>query len=279
MPYTSLAIKPPAPVCPSQPCLTCPHNPPPSVLQVIGLWLVVLAPWRSTSYSDTLALQQTLDSVRAAADSRAQRIAAGGSGSLAAGGLGGGAGGAGIFGGGMLSASAAAKLNRWGSEMVHVATTLGHVGQHGEGGEYRGGGAQVRAQDTHRRLRTPAQVVQPEPGPHCLPAYTSNSSHPSMSTRIAAAAAAAVAQPAKYTRVWRAHVWAHLPFYTILLPAFLELCYSQTAYSSKMALNNVYRVSGLAQWKRGGSKRRGDRSCCCQLGACGNRSGTPWLSC
>jgi hypothetical protein len=37
-------------------------------------------------------------------------------------------------------------------------------------------------------------------------------------------------------------VWAHLPFYTILLPAFLELCYSQTAYSSKVALNNVYRV-------------------------------------
>lgn len=161
-----------------------------SLSKVIGLWLVVLAPWRSTSYSDTLALQQTVDSLRAAADSRAQRIAAGGSGSVASGGLAGGAGGAGIFGGGMLSASAAAKLNRWGSEMVHVAATLGHVGQHGEGGDYRGGNG----------------------------------------------------QPAKYTRAWRAHVWAHLPFYTILLPAFLELCYSQTAYSSKMALNNVYRV-------------------------------------
>lgn len=46
----------------------------------------------------------------------------------------------------------------------------------------------------------------------------------------------------KYTAAWRAHVWAHLPFYTILLPAFLELSYSQTAYSSRMALNNVYRV-------------------------------------
>lgn len=37
-------------------------------------------------------------------------------------------------------------------------------------------------------------------------------------------------------------MWAHLPFYTILLPAFLELCYSQTAYNTKTAMNNVYRV-------------------------------------
>lgn len=76
-----------------------------------------------------------------------------------------------------------------------------------------------------------------------------------MPPRIAAAAAAA--QPAKYTRVWRAHVWAHLPFYTILLPAFLELCYSQTAYSSKMALNNVYRVSELVQWREGRQQEEG----------------------
>lgn len=150
-----VALLPPLPPNPST-CLSesglldVPSLPSPvNVLQVIGLWLVVLAPWRSTSYSDTLALQQTLDSVRAAADSRAQRIAAGGSGSLAAGGLGGGAGGAGLFGGGRLSASAAAKLNRWGSEMVHVATTLGHGGQHGEGGEYRGGGTQVREDAGH----------------------------------------------------------------------------------------------------------------------------------
>jgi hypothetical protein len=47
-------------------------------------------------------------------------------------------------------------------------------------------------------------------------------------------------------------VWAHLPFYTILLPAFLELCYSQTAYSSKVALNNAYRVSRLQGGVGGG---------------------------
>jgi hypothetical protein len=40
-------------------------------------------------------------------------------------------------------------------------------------------------------------------------------------------------------------VWAHLPFYTILLPAFLELSYSQTAYNCTSALNSVYRVSGV----------------------------------
>jgi hypothetical protein len=50
-------------------------------------------------------------------------------------------------------------------------------------------------------------------------------------------------QPARYTRAWKAHVWSHLPFYTILLPAFLELSYSQTAYNCTSALNSVYRVS------------------------------------
>lgn len=35
---------------------------------------------------------------------------------------------------------------------------------------------------------------------------------------------------------------AHLPFYTILLPAFLELTYSQMAYNAKAAQRESYRV-------------------------------------
>jgi hypothetical protein len=45
-----------------------------------------------------------------------------------------------------------------------------------------------------------------------------------------------------YSTAWRGHVWAHLPFYSILLPAFLELAYSQLAYSGKSTVREVYRV-------------------------------------
>lgn len=46
----------------------------------------------------------------------------------------------------------------------------------------------------------------------------------------------------KYTSAWRPHVLAHLPFYTQLLPAFLELVYSQMAYNAKAAQYETYRV-------------------------------------
>lgn len=99
-----------------------------SLSKVIGLWLVVLAPWKAASYSDTAALRQTLEGLQRAASSRAaaQRPGAGSSGGLSGGGVGVGNGaGAGLFGsgvGGHLAASTAAKLNRWGSEMVQVRT-------------------------------------------------------------------------------------------------------------------------------------------------------------
>ncbi len=45
-----------------------------------------------------------------------------------------------------------------------------------------------------------------------------------------------------YTPAWRSHVLAHLPLYSVLLPAFLELAYSQMAYSGRPALREAYRV-------------------------------------
>jgi hypothetical protein len=51
-------------------------------------------------------------------------------------------------------------------------------------------------------------------------------------------------QSQQYSPAWRSHVLAHLPFYTQLLPAFLELAYSQMAYCPKPAVKEAYRVSG-----------------------------------
>lgn len=46
---------------------------------------------------------------------------------------------------------------------------------------------------------------------------------------------ACVQPTGRYTRAWRAHVWAHLPFYTMLLPVFMELCYSALGLGPKPA--------------------------------------------
>jgi hypothetical protein len=113
---------------------------------------VVLAPWKAVTYSDTAALTQTLQGLQRAADSRAAAAAAARPGGGSSGGLSGGfgppgGGHAGLFGGGVggtLAASTAAKLNRWGSEMVQVAHTLSHGGERGEGGDPRGSDSQVR---------------------------------------------------------------------------------------------------------------------------------------
>lgn len=68
----------------------------------------------------------------------------------------------------------------------------------------------------------------------------------------------AVLQPSgRYTRAWRAHVWSHLPFYTILFPAFMELCYNHSALNAKTATNNVYRVSQRAMLAWQGMGARG----------------------
>lgn len=52
-------------------------------------------------------------------------------------------------------------------------------------------------------------------------------------------------QAQQYSPAWRSHVLAHLPFYTQLLPAFLELAYSQMAYCPRPALKEAYRVRGV----------------------------------
>jgi hypothetical protein len=57
-------------------------------------------------------------------------------------------------------------------------------------------------------------------------------------------------QSQQYSPAWRAHVLAHLPFYTQLIPAFLELAYSQMAYCPKPAVKEAYRVRGSAGRQR-----------------------------
>jgi hypothetical protein len=144
----------PTPPTPHTPC---------RLLQVIGLWIVVLAPWKAVTYSDTAALQQTLQGLQRAADSRAAAAAArpgGGSSGGVSGGLGPN-GHAGLFGGGVggtLAASTAAKLNRWGSEMVQVAHTLSHGGERGEGADTRSSDGQVRGGAWGRSPTTTAEV-------------------------------------------------------------------------------------------------------------------------
>lgn len=107
--------------------------------QITQLWLVLLTPWRCSTWSDTATLRHTLDILSARpADSRRSNT-----GDNSSGGAGGSAAGL-IFGAGVgAAASSLAKLNRFGSEMAH---NLQHLGQHGAEGEplQRFGGQQVR---------------------------------------------------------------------------------------------------------------------------------------
>ncbi|KAF6262749.1 hypothetical protein COO60DRAFT_1699160 [Scenedesmus sp. NREL 46B-D3] len=187
---------------------------------IVKLWLVVLAPWKAVTYADTAKLRQSVDSL-AAAQPGSRGRAGGGAGSSgssssivlggaagavlrgaagSAAGLVGAAGGGGLangqqhrlFGGaGQVAASAAANLNRWGSEMAH------HLAGAGQDGLERDGEEQRESRN---------------------------------------------AQNQQYSPAWRSHVLAHLPFYTQLLPAFLELTYSQMAYSARPAIKESYRV-------------------------------------
>ena len=45
-----------------------------------------------------------------------------------------------------------------------------------------------------------------------------------------------------YGPEWRSHVLSHLPFYTILLPQFVELCYSRMAYRADVAVRDCYNI-------------------------------------
>uniref|UniRef100_A0A7S2VW20 Uncharacterized protein n=1 Tax=Chlamydomonas chlamydogama TaxID=225041 RepID=A0A7S2VW20_9CHLO len=45
-----------------------------------------------------------------------------------------------------------------------------------------------------------------------------------------------------YTPEWRQHVLAHLPFYTILIPHFIELTYARMAFRCDAALRDLLRV-------------------------------------
>jgi hypothetical protein len=129
---------------------------------IVKLWLVVLCPWKAVSYTDTAALRQAVESLSAAQSGSRGRgsSSAGGSAGLggaagavlrgaagSAAGLVGAAGGGGLgsqgggqqhrlFGGaGQVAASAAANLNRWGSEMAHHLQ--GGLEQNGEQQESR----------------------------------------------------------------------------------------------------------------------------------------------
>jgi hypothetical protein len=137
---------------------------------IVKLWLVVLCPWKMVSYTDTASLRQAVDSLSAAQQQSGARgrpgssanggnsssvfggsagavlrgaagSAAGLVGSAAAHGVGlgqGNGGQHGLFGGaGQAAASAAANLNRWGSEMAHHLSGAGQNGLDQNDGEQR----------------------------------------------------------------------------------------------------------------------------------------------
>ncbi|GBF95518.1 hypothetical protein Rsub_07868 [Raphidocelis subcapitata] len=153
-----------------------------SMTPVLKLWLVVLAPWSSATYEDTLVLKGL----------GAGPSAPAGAGAGAGGAPGAGAGGAGalVAQGQQLAHHASAALGRFGSGLVHLG------GGHGGGAGGGGGDAQERA-----------PAVRGSYGPE-----------------------------------WRGHVLSHLPFYTVLLPQFIELCYSRMAYRADAAVRDCYRV-------------------------------------
>jgi hypothetical protein len=120
---------------------------------IVKLWLIVLCPWKAVSYTDTAALRQAVDSLTAAQSGARGRTGSSAGSSSVLGGTAGavlrgaagsaaglvGAAGSGLgqgngqqhrlFGGaGQVAASAAANLNRWGSEMAH------HLSASGQGG-------------------------------------------------------------------------------------------------------------------------------------------------
>ncbi len=47
------------------------------------------------------------------------------------------------------------------------------------------------------------------------------------------------AQGAPYTAEWRGHVLAHLPFYTILVPRFVELVYARLSFRGDAAASEA----------------------------------------
>ena len=59
----------------------------------------------------------------------------------------------------------------------------------------------------------------------------------------------------RYTPEWRHHVLSHLPFYTILLPKFLELTYGRLGYRSDAAVMDALLVLEVcvSRGRRGGS--------------------------
>jgi hypothetical protein len=139
---------------------------------IVKLWLVVLCPWKAVSYTDTVSLRQAVDSLSAAqqpgsrgrpgssaaagaGSSSSSSVFGGSAGAVLRGAAGSAAGlvgsaGAGqgnggqhkLFGGaGQVAASAAANLNRWGSEMAH------HLSGAGQNGLDQGDGEQRDARD------------------------------------------------------------------------------------------------------------------------------------
>lgn len=144
-----------------------------SLEPIVKLWLVVLAPWKASTFNDTKELLAMVDALNAAAQRGARSAGrtggtlggtAGALGSTAGAVLRGAAGSAAglvgssgrasssgeggqhhsLFGGaGQVAASAAANLNRWGSEMAHHLSGAGPGGELDQMGDRRGTDARV----------------------------------------------------------------------------------------------------------------------------------------
>ncbi|WIA17648.1 hypothetical protein OEZ85_014453 [Tetradesmus obliquus] len=179
---------------------------------IVKLWLAVLCPWKAVGYTDTVSLRQAVDSL-SAAQARARGSAGGSSG---------------------LGGAAGAVLRGAAGSAAGLVAAAGSSGM-GQGGAQQhrlfGGAGQVAASAAANLNRWGSEMA------HHLSASGQNGLDQAGEQQESRDVKAQ-----QYSPAWRSHVLAHLPFYTQLLPAFLELAYSQMAYCPRPALKEAYRV-------------------------------------
>eukprot|EP00879_Flechtneria_rotunda_P023522 GHRR01024884.1.p1 GENE.GHRR01024884.1~~GHRR01024884.1.p1 ORF type:complete len:956 (+),score=357.62 GHRR01024884.1:92-2959(+) len=194
-----------------------------SLSPIVKLWLVVLCPWKNASYTDTAALKATIHALSAADMSRSARL----TGRQQGNGTNGTA--------GVLAGAAAGALRSSAGAAAGLGGLLSAAGNgsNGQGGSSSlfGGAGQVAALASGTLNRWGSEVAH-----HFSPGAGGSQDHEPHQRGSSSS------QDFEYTLAWRSHVLAHLPFYTQLLPAFLELAYSQMAYSGRQAIKEVYRV-------------------------------------
>eukprot|EP00878_Enallax_costatus_P046625 GHUV01056863.1.p1 GENE.GHUV01056863.1~~GHUV01056863.1.p1 ORF type:complete len:446 (+),score=107.20 GHUV01056863.1:330-1667(+) len=196
-----------------------------SLSPIVKLWLAVLCPWKQVTYSDTLALQQMLSSMGLAPRQR---------------------------GGGTVSSSSARSADR---QVSGSSTGIAALRGAAEGAVHllhtAGAAAEGVITPSERgRLLSNAGAAAATAGA-ALNRWGSEMAHhlsgnmgdwEQQGETRGSSSRSSDAQGQRYTAAWRPHVLAHLPFYTQLLPAFLELAYSGMAYNAKAAQRETYRV-------------------------------------